>query len=356
MFGQPKKNLMFNILEVLKQYTDENHRLSQKEIIDILRKQYDIKADRKSIKTNLMNLIDFGYDINYSTKVKTVKDKKTGKDMETEILSDFYLIRDFSDSELRYIIDGIICSTHLPAKQSKEIAKKIESLSSNYFRARVKHMTTLMNSGEEKTDNKQIFYNIDIIDEAIEKGKKIKFKYAKYDTDKRLKANKNDKGEYKEYIMSPYQMAACKGKYYLICNMDKFDDVANYRIDRIMDIEILDEKARKFSELKTSNGKRFDLNEYMKEHIFMYSGKSVQVKLRMGKSMISTMIDEFGKSGLKFSDEDEEKVSVRLKVNEKAIIQFAKNYAPWVMVESPKDIKEKVMEDLKYALDEYKKM
>lgn len=55
---QPKKMLIMNILDILKKYTDENHRLSQKEIMDILEQEYDMKAERKAIKRNLMNLID----------------------------------------------------------------------------------------------------------------------------------------------------------------------------------------------------------------------------------------------------------------------------------------------------------
>lgn len=33
---QPKKMIIINILDILKRYTDENHRLSQREIMDIL--------------------------------------------------------------------------------------------------------------------------------------------------------------------------------------------------------------------------------------------------------------------------------------------------------------------------------
>ena len=57
---QPKKLIIMNILDILKKYTDENHRLSQKEIQDILERDYEMKVDRKAIKRNLMNLIDFG--------------------------------------------------------------------------------------------------------------------------------------------------------------------------------------------------------------------------------------------------------------------------------------------------------
>ena len=45
---QSKKMLIINILDILRKYTDENHRLSQKEIGDILKSKYEMTADRKS--------------------------------------------------------------------------------------------------------------------------------------------------------------------------------------------------------------------------------------------------------------------------------------------------------------------
>lgn len=106
---QPKKLIIMNILDILKRYTDENHRLSQKEIQDILANEYEMKADRKAIKRNLMNLIEFGYDINYSESVRIFKDKD-GEEFENVILSDFYLEREFTDSELRLLIDSVLFS------------------------------------------------------------------------------------------------------------------------------------------------------------------------------------------------------------------------------------------------------
>ena len=55
---QPKKLLIINILDILRKYTDEDHRLSQKEIADILKNEYGMKAERRAIRRNLMNLMD----------------------------------------------------------------------------------------------------------------------------------------------------------------------------------------------------------------------------------------------------------------------------------------------------------
>ena len=50
---QSKKLLIMNILDILRKYTDEDHRLSQKEIVDILRREYEMKADRKAVRRNI---------------------------------------------------------------------------------------------------------------------------------------------------------------------------------------------------------------------------------------------------------------------------------------------------------------
>lgn len=51
---QPKKLLIMNILDILRKYSDEEHRLSQKDIAEILKTEYDMTADRKAIRRNIL--------------------------------------------------------------------------------------------------------------------------------------------------------------------------------------------------------------------------------------------------------------------------------------------------------------
>ena len=232
----PKKMLIMNILDILKLYTDENHRLSQKEIADILKKEYSMKVDRKAIKRNLMNLIDFGYELEYSESVRI------NKNGEEEVMySDWYLNRDFTDAELRLLIDGLLFSKHIPYSQCKMLIEKLEGLSNVYFQSKVRH---IRNMPESMLENKQIFLTIEILDEAISKNRQVSFKYNEYDIDKKMRSRKNKKGEDRIYIVNPYQMAATNGRYYLICNLNGKENVSNYRLDRISDIEMLEQKRR----------------------------------------------------------------------------------------------------------------
>lgn len=346
---QPKKNLIMDILDILKRYTDEDHRLSQKEICSILKNEYSMKADRKAVKRNLMNLIDLGYDIEYSESIRKIKNKD-GEKEESYILSDFYLNRDFTDAELRLLIDGLLFSKHIPYSQCRELIEKIKNLSNIYFKSRVKYITTFP---DDKTDNKQLFYNIDIIDEAIRKKKKISFKYLEYGTDKKMHIKKRDDGSERVYIITPYQMAAKEGKYYLICNYDKYNDISNYRIDRIADPKILEEPAKPFESLTGSDGRQLDLNKYMTEHLYMYSSENVNVVLEINKPMIGDVIDIFGKT-VRFFDETETSVKVAAYVNRMAVEQFAKSFAPDVVVTEPKDLADKIGRDLERSAEIYR--
>ena len=59
---QAKKLSLIYTLEILKKYSDEDHQLTQKQIVDLLREEYEMEVDRRTVKTNLMDLIDLGYE------------------------------------------------------------------------------------------------------------------------------------------------------------------------------------------------------------------------------------------------------------------------------------------------------
>lgn len=359
----PKKLVILYILDILQKYTDEEHRLSQKEIQDILKREYEMTVDRKAVKRNLLNLIEYESNIEYrevsrkdifrkkdSVSYKGTSDFADKEISEDDLLwTDFYLKQKFTNEELRLLIDSLLFSKHIPYSQAKELIKKLESLSNIYFKSCSQYIYPLP---IERTDNKQVFYNIAILDDAIRKKKKVLFEYAEYHTDKKMHLKKREDGSVREYIITPYQMAVQEGKYYLICNYDKYDDISNYRVDRIRNIQILEERGKPFETLKWSGHQPMNLNEYMKEHVYMYSSENAFVKFRIVKAMISDVIDLFGK-GVNFSEETDTHVSVSVHVNERAAEQFAKNYAPDVVILQPKRLRDKLRDDLKKSWGAY---
>lgn len=352
MTKPPKKLLPMLILDILRKYSDADHRLSQRDIMDILKNEYDMSADRKAIRRNIGNLMDMGYEIEYSEAIRMMPNPKTGELEESSIMSDLYLVREFTDSELRLLIDSLLFSKHLPYNQCKELVEKLEKLSSNYFKSHMKHIHTMP---ETLPRNPQLFYTIEVLDEAITRARKVSFTYLEYGTDKKQHRKCRTDGSVREYIVSPYQMAAQDGKYYLICNYDKYNDISNYRIERIADIRLLDEPAKPFETLTGADGKRLDLAKYMAEHIYMYSSDNARVKFRIVKPMITDVIDIFGRN-VTFSDETETHVTVIAHVNEAAMKQFAKSYAPDVMVLEPEWMLEEIKAETEKSWKAYSEL
>ena len=337
----PKKMLPLCILEILKKHTDVDHTLDQKDIIEILRVEYDLEVERKAIRRNIEELIEMGYPIRY---------EETEREGNT-IWSDYWLEKTLSDAELRLIIDSLLFSNHIPHSQRQKLVKKIERLSSEHFKSYVRHIATLPDAGDS---NKEIFYTISVLDEAIEKKRKVSFKYLDMGTDKKMHAKTEKSGKVRTYVVSPYQMAAKEGKYYLICNREHFDAVSNYRIDRISQIQLLeDEKIRPFKELKNANGQDLNLGEYMREHIYMYSGGETHVRFRVVKRMVTDIVDIFGKD-VRFEDETDEYVTVSVNVNEQAMILFAQSYSPDVVILEPQRMVDEMKDWIKKVGKLYK--
>ncbi len=347
---QPKKMLVMNILDILRKYTDEDHRLSQKDIIEILKTEYGMTADRKAVRRNLTNLMEAGYEIEYSESIRMVPNKKTGELEESVVTSDYYLVREFTDAELRLLIDGLLFSKHVPYAQCKELVEKLEGLSNKYFQARVKHIRTLPDRSNE---NKQLFYTIEVLDEAISRGRQVSFRYLSYGLDKKQHPRTDKDGNVREYIINPYQIAAANGRYYLICNLDGKEDVSNYRLDRISEIRLLDSPARPSKTVRgLKNG--VDLPKHMAEHIYMFQDESDTVEFRFKKYIINDVMDWFG-NDIKFSDETEDEATARVTVNLEAMRHWAMQYARHVRVLSPQSLAETVAADLKEAAEKYDK-
>ena len=143
--------LIVNILEILKKYSDENHRLTQSDFVRILKDEYQMDVDRKAIKRNLMNLVESGYNIEFEKAIRINKFNE-----EEELYINWYLEKDFSDAELRLLIDSVLFSKHIPQKQVKELIDKIKKLSSKYFKVSV---SNILNLPENTIRNKDYLYN-----------------------------------------------------------------------------------------------------------------------------------------------------------------------------------------------------
>ncbi len=339
-----KKVIILYILQILRQYTDSNHVMTQQQIVDKLRSDYDIEVNRSTVKRNISDLIDAGYDIQYSEVVRTHINKQTGEREENVIYTDLYYEHDFTEAELHMLIDGLLFSRSVPYKQRKQLIDKLGKLSSSYFNQRMNHVHCM---SSDSPQNPELFHTIDILDEAITQGKQIRITYNYYGTDMKLHPGKNEDGTIKRQILNPYQMVASEGKYYLICNNDHHDSVSNYRIDRITDIELMETPAKPKNQVEgLENG--LNLQDYVYQNLNMYSGKAVDAEFVIQPGRISLIIDFFGKH-VSFHEQDDGSVSCRLRVSAEAMKHWAVQHANIVRVISPENLVEDIRAELRKA-------
>lgn len=347
LYGRPKKMLIMYILEILNKYTDEEHTLSQRDIQKLLERDYDMKVDRKAVKANLFDLIQAEYPIEYRQIVRETPDRATGEMIETEILTDFYITRTFTDAELRLIIDSILFSKNIPPSDRKRLIANLEGLSNIYFRSKVKHIQSLATDVRETN---KLFLTIDYLDEAISQEKQVKFHYDYYGADKKLHHRKAD-GKPREYTINPYSIVAANGRYYLLCNLDKYDDLSHYRLDRISDIQVLDTPVKPKNMIKgLEHG--LDVSKHMAEHIYMFTGKSIRARFKAPKYLISDILDYFG-SEIRFKELEDDMVLATVTINEQDMKLWAMQYASQVTVLEPAALVDSIKSELHEAYKKY---
>ena len=320
-----KKMLNMLILEILKLYTDENHSLTQQEIIKLLDQNYGMECDRRSVKNNILSLKEMGYDISMEKGYSLIS-------------------REFDDAELRILIDSVLFSKSISTKQAKEIIKKIRGLASNYFNAKVSHVSNLPELN--RTTNKQALYALDEINDAIAEKRKISFIYNTLGTDLKLHPKREE-----PYIVNPFQIVANNNRFYLIGNYDKYDNVSHYRIDRMTEVRKLEEKMKPVKQVQEIK-EGLNLPKHMAEHIYMFSGPSIDVKLVTHEDMIAQIDDWFGKD-FRITNVENGKVTIRLRCNEKAIRFWALQYGPYVEIIEPLSLREQLRSDIEEMRKKY---
>lgn len=322
-----KKIVLLYVLDILQDFTDEDHLLTYSDIITKLDIAYGITPNIKSIARNIETLSEYGYEI--------VKKGKNGCYLAT---------RDFNNSEVMYLVDAVFSSKSIPPKEAKELIQKIIKNCSKFEKRKYKHIYKVEEISRMR--DTQLFKNIEILDEAIEKGKKVSFQYNEYNENKQFLPRMQGR----RFIMNPYFLVNNNGKYYLVCNYEKYDNLANYKIECISDLKILDEDVKKLSSLPGQEN--FKLDDYINEHIYMTHGNSVKATLKLdSEKVIGDIIDWYGENINIYTKDG--KIFADLKVNELALIYWAMQYGEVVEIICPKETREKYKEMLKKISDKY---
>ena len=267
--GRYQKLKLLYLLEILRDYSDENTYLSVRELTDLLLKN-EIVIERKTLYKDLELLQDYGFNIVV---------EKNGRENIYALVE-----REFELAEVKMLIDVIQASKFLTAKKSRDLIIKLKKLASKKQAQKIQRQ--VYSFEENKYINENIYYNVDAIHNAIAENKQINFNYWQWNYKKEMIDRKN--GEV--YNVSPFALVWNDENYYMVAYDNKKDLIKHYRVDKMRHV-VIDENDRVGHE----NFLKEDISSYSKKIFGMYGGILEKVTLEFKESLIGVVVDRFGK-------------------------------------------------------------
>ncbi len=257
-----QKLKLFYLEKILRKHTDEHHSLTIAEITEKLA-AYGITVERKTLYSDLECLQLAGLDIEVTK----------GRGNKYALMS-----REFELPELKLLVDAVQSITE---KKSRKLIEKLSNLASVYEANRIGDQVFIYN--RVKAGNETIYYAIDAINDAIADRKKVRFHYFEYAPNKSQRLRNN--GDF--YKVSPYALCWDEEYYYLVCDYPAHEGLTHFRVDKMLNVSILDETRDKPPE-------GFDIAESSCQIFSMFGGTECRATLRFDNSLIGVAIDRFG--------------------------------------------------------------
>lgn len=189
-----------------------------------------------------------------------------------------------------------------------------------------------------KHNNERVYYSIDAITTALLEKKKISFLYFDYGING-TRAYRKDKARYE---VNPLGLVYSEDKLYLVCYHDKYGNAANYRLDRMDEVQVGQSHIT-----HNASFDDFDIVAYKREQFGMYAGYESTVELVFPQDLLEVAIDRFGED-IRPTDIGNGEYIIT------TTVQISKTFFAWlttfegdVRVRSPESVTEKYMDFIK---------
>lgn len=258
------------LIKMLHEQTDDEHGLSMPEILEQL-SAAGVKAERKSIYRDFNIMRECGYDVI----------KRPGRPTRYAIGQ-----RDFEYPELLLLVDAVQSSRFLTERKSNQLVNRIKGLTSKHLGEQLQRHVHV--ERRIKTQNESVYYSIDAIQNAIQQGFKVSFRYFKHD----IRQKRVYRKEGASYLETPVHLVYADGYYYLIAYNDHHEDFVTYRVDRMSHIQVTEVPATKCAAIS-----EFRVAEYALQAFGMFGGEKVTATIEFEASAIDEIRDRFGSDG-----------------------------------------------------------
>lgn len=317
-----QKATILCVYEILKKYSDENHIISAEKIRKKLKVIYDVDMERRAIYRNIDALRSMGIDIEGYT------DNREG----------YYLIdRTFEPSEIRLLCDAVAASDMIKEDTSREIINKLIDTQS-VFQGRMLQKTVYVKE-KQKIVNKQLFYNIDILNIAINQGCKVSVHLLEYNMD--IELVESSKGA---IVISPYATMWACGDYYILAKPEDGEELTHYRIDYLKDIVLLERNVDMiFGGINPT--------QYAERFIFQKGENVERYDIECDKVLWNTLVKDFGNNISVIRNEDL-KVVVKVKCIPSVMKKWVLEHLNLCEIVAPKYFRDEIQ---KAVMEAYKK-
>lgn len=259
------KNRLLYILKFIWENTDSEHFATTGDILTYL-KENGISCDRKTIPGEIAKLRAIGVDI----------EEERSRENRYSLSSHIFTL-----PEIKLLIDAVQSSKFITAKKSAELADKLSRMASVHQSEELKRNIYI--SDRVKPLNEQVYYLVDSINTAINRRKRISFRYFQYNQ-QREEVPKNGG---KRYIFSPYYLIWNEDRYYAVGYSEKHDKITTFRVDRMKEVNILSSDA---VEMPSD----FILSDFTRQVFDMFDGTQEKVTLLCKNDMMNYIMDKFG--------------------------------------------------------------
>lgn len=291
--GNKKLRLLY-LARLLWERTDEDHTVTVNDMIGYLEGQ-GISAERKTVYDDLELLRLFGMDIIH-TRTKTHN----------------YCLgqRTFQLPELKMLIDVVQASPFLTVKKSVELIGKLERLASTAQAGSLRRQVYVLN--RVKTQNEQLYYNIDGVNQAINRDRCIAFRYFDWS----MRGERIYRHGGKVYQECPAALCVDRN-YYLITYRPEEEKFIHFRVDRMSDLQMTDRPRSPLPE-------DFDPASYVRSIFDMHSGETQFVTLELDSHLLNVAMDRFGR-------EAHYRAGAEGKVIVSAQVEVSPTFLSWVL-------------------------
>lgn len=327
--GANQKFKLYRLAQIMLDKTDEDHYITMPEIMASL-EEYGITAERKSIYNDLRDLETLGIE---------VEGEPVGNRYHYHVID-----RPFELPELKLLVDAIQSSKFITERKTNALIRKLEKLVSRYEAVKLQRQVYV--SGRIKTMNESIYYTVDAIHNAISENRKIRFQYYQWNVNKEMELRHN--GAF--YHISPWGLSWNNENYYLVGYDSAEDKIKHYRVDKMLHIELSEEKRE-----GKEHFKKLNMADYARKSFGMFGGKDQEVKLLVENRLAGVIIDRFGKEVM-LIPADEEHFTVKVEVHVSSqFFGWVFSLGDGVQILAPEEAAEQMKARLGQLMQQYKR-